>query len=128
MLLDCQVDISTRCTSFNITKGCHATSGTISGTSIAATISAWYSLTLISGICGSLCRNYIPVNDLQGSLQLRITFSHPQQVGAWANTSTTKSDLSLKFNNIEYHANMIRLSEPILAMVKSQNYTIYSKT
>ena len=132
MLLDCQVDVATRSTSLNMTKGCSSTSKTISATAIPAHgsvgNSVWYSLTLISGICGSLCRNYIPVNDLQGLLQLRITFAHPQKVGAWADTPTTKSDLSLKFTNIEYHANMIRLSEPILAMVKAQNYTIYSET
>ena len=38
------------------------------------------------------------------------------------------ADASLTFGNIEFHANMIRLSEPILAMVKSNSYSVYTES
>ena len=132
IMLDCQVDTSIRNTSINMTKGCSGTVGAIAGPSQAklgdATANRYYSLTLLSGICGSLCRNYIPVFELQGSLQLRITFANSYQFGPWSAVPTTASNSNFKFNNIEFHANMIKLSEPILEMVKAQNYTIYSET
>ena len=66
--------------------------------------------------------------ELQGSLSMRIMFANSTQIGKWDAAPTTTSNSNFKFNNIEFHANMIKLSEPILAMVKSQNYTMYSET
>ena len=109
-------------------KGCYNTVGSARGLTLAKSgvgSSAFYSITLLSGICGSLCRSYIPVFALQESLQLRITFANSNQFGAWGAAPTTASNANFKFNNIEFPANMIKLSEPILAMVKAQNYTIF---
>ena len=56
ILLDAQVPPTLRNTSLNITKGCHATLGTLAG--LTHTInSRYYTPTLISGIVGSLARN-----------------------------------------------------------------------
>ena len=82
--------------------------------------SSVYSITFISGLVESLCHNYIPVNDLEGSPQIRITLALASRVGKWSHPPNN-GDASLTFSNIEFHANMIRLSEPILAMVKSNN-------
>jgi len=130
IMLDCQVEPSVRNTSLNMTQGCSGTYAAIAGPTLnksGAGSTAFYSLTLHSGICGSLCRSYIPVFELQGSLQLRITFANSNQFGAWAAAPTTTSNSNFKFNNIEFHANMIKLSEPILEMVKAQNYTNIQK-
>ena len=128
MLLDCQVDPSIRCSSLNATKGCDADGG-IKGSELAATgtdaASAYYSITLLSGIVGSLCRNYIPVNELEGSIQIRVTLATSTSACHWTTAPNTDK---LVFSDIEFHANMIKLSEPILAMVKSNNYTIYTES
>ena len=86
----------------------------------------YFSITFISGIVGSLCRNYIPVNDLEGSLQIRCTFAPAARVGKWS-ALPNNTDTSLTFNQIEFHANMIRLSDSVLSMVKADNYTIYTE-
>ena len=71
-----QVDQSARITSLNMTMGCGTTTDTPAlGSEFNATADKWYSITLLSAIVGSLARNYIPVNDLQGCIQIRITLS-----------------------------------------------------
>ena len=129
MLLDCQVDPYLRRGALNATKGCDAAGG-IKGSTLSASgtagNSAFYSVTLLSGIVGSLCRNYIPVNELEGSIQIRVTLAASTSACKWT-TAPTNTD-QLVFSDIEFHANMIKLSEPILAMVKSNNYTIYTES
>ena len=112
ILMGTQVDLSTRATSFNITKGCSSTYATLAGTNIAKhsvndANGQWYSLTLLSGICGSLSRSYIPVFELQGSLSMRITFATSLQIGKWDAAPTTTSNSNFKFNKIEFHANYV---------------------
>ena len=76
MLTDCQVDASNRCTCLNETKGFSSQYRHIEGTQIAATTgTAWYSTTLLSGVCGSLCRSYIPVNSLEESFTYNVCSS-----------------------------------------------------
>ena len=61
-------------------KDGNGTYGTLTGTALAATTgTAWYLTTLLLGVCGSLCRSYIPVISLEGSIQLYIMIAHPCQ-------------------------------------------------
>ena len=128
MLLDCQVDPYLRRGSLNSIKGCDPDGG-IKGSALAATgnagSSAFYSITFLSGIVGSLCRNYIPVNELEGSIQIRVTLA--TSTSACHLTTAPDSD-KLVFSDIEFHAYMIKLSVPVLAMVNSNNYTIYTES
>jgi hypothetical protein len=66
LLLDAQVDPSLRNTALSLTKGCNYTYGYIKGAQIATAGTQYFTTTLLSGIVGSLARNYIPVNELQG--------------------------------------------------------------
>ena len=129
IMIDTQVDASARVSSLNMTAGC-GTDGDARGARIenGAANGKWFSLTLLSGIVGSLSRNYIPVNDLQGSIQIRITFSDYKQVGKWDTNLNTGSNDAIKFSNIEFHANMIKLGPEVLSMIRTQEYTIYSET
>ena len=95
-LLDCQVDKDTRGNSLNITKGCKS-DGTAPGAIINTTKSMYFSITFISGKVGSLCRNYIPVNALEGSLQIRCTFAPAARVGKWS-ALPNNTDTSLTCN------------------------------
>ena len=128
-MLDCQVEQSTRITGFNLTQG---TGTTLDQPGLGETFGAagnrFYSITLISGIVGCLCKNYIPVNDLQGSLQVRITLAHWNEIGRWTTPLATDSDAALSIRNIEFHCNMIKLSPQVLSMIRSPEYTIYSET
>ena len=109
MLLDCQVDPKIRYRSLNATKGCcTVATSTAAYSTINTTNSAVYTITFISGIVGSLCRNYIPVSDLEGSLQIRVTLALATRVGKWSD-APNNGESSLTFDNIEFHANMIRL-------------------
>ena len=68
LLLDAQVPPTLRNTSLHRTKECSAALGTIAGVRpLTHGNSAYYTTTLISGLVGSLCRGYLPVNDLSGS-------------------------------------------------------------
>ena len=93
-----------------------------------ATGNRYYSITLTSGIVGCLCKNYVPVNDLQGSIQVRITLAHWNEVGHWTTLLATESDAALSIRNIEFHCNMIKLTPHVLSMLQSPEYTIYSET
>ena len=123
LLLDSQVPTNLRNTSYNMTKGCNATAGTIAGVAIAANGSRYYTTTLISGIVGSLARNYIPVNELQGSIQIRITIVGIAQT-TWVTAAATASP-AFTIDNIEFHANMIRVAPDVMNMIRSREYTIY---
>ena len=128
-LLDAQVDQSSRITGLNMTMGCGTTTATPSlGSTFGAAGDKWYSITLLSGIVGSLARNYIPVNDIQGSIQIRITLSHYNQLGKWTTELHTKDDNCIDVKSIEFHANMIKLSPEVMSMRRSPEYTIYSET
>ena len=62
--------------------GCNQTYGGMKGQTCAKNATPYFTTTLISGIGGSLARNYIPVNDLQGSIQIKITLvSRKQTIG-----------------------------------------------
>ena len=129
LLLDTQIDQSTRINGLNLTMGCGTTLNAPGlGAALAANGSNWYSITLLSGIVGSLARNYIPVNDLQGSIQIRITLAHWNQIGIWSTALAADSDAAISIQNIEFHANMIKLSPEVMAMIRSPEYTIYSET
>ena len=128
VLLDSQVPPNLRNTSLNMTKGCHATLGTIGGVGpLTHGNSAYYTTTLISGICGSLCRGYLPVNDLSGSVQIRITLVKLNQT-KWDVAPASTADAVVTFSNIEFHCNMIRLDPSVMSMVRSPEYTIYSES
>ena len=101
-----------------MTAGC-GTAGDALGVGIAAAGSAWFSLTLLSGIVGSLARNYIPMNDLQGSIQIKITFSVYTQVGKWTTDLHTASNTTIYFSKIEIRANMIKLGSEVLSMIRT---------
>ena len=109
LLLDSQVDQSSRVNGLNMTMGC-GTSLTApgQGSPLGAAGSNWYSITLLSGIVGSLARYYIPVNELQGSLQIRITLAHWNQIGCWTTALAADSDDAVMIQNIEFHANMVK--------------------
>ena len=101
--------------------------GAIKGTTLAKSANGYYfTTTLISGIVGSLARNYIPVNDLQGSIQIRITLV-PLTQTSW-DAAPTAASATLTVSNIEFHANMIKLSPEVMSMVCSQEYMIFSET
>ena len=87
------------------------------GESFAATGDRYYSITLISGIVGCHCKNYIPVNDLQGSIQVRITLAHWNELGKYTTALAVDSGAALSIRNIEFHCNMIKLSPHILSVV-----------
>ena len=129
LLIDCQVEQSARITGLNLTMGCGTTLDAPGlGESFPANGDRYYSITLLSGICGSLARNYIPVNDLSGSIQVRITLSHWNQIGRWTTPLATDSDACINVRNIEMHCNMVHLSPHVLSMIRSPEYTIYSET
>ena len=46
-------------------------------------------------------------------------------VGKWS-AAPNKTDTILTFNQIEFHVNIIRLSDSVLSMVKSDSYAIYT--
>ena len=129
ILIDTQVESSARKTNLNMTVGCSATNNLL-GTTITngAANGKWFSITLLSGIVGSLARNYIPVNDLQGSIQIRFTFSSYNQVGKWTTDLHTANNEAISFSNIEFHGNFISLSPEVMSMVRTSEYTIYSET
>ena len=128
-MLDCQVDQSTRITGLNLTQGAGTTLAQPGlGETFPAAGNRYYSITLISGIVGCLCKNYVPVNDLQGSLQVRITLAHWNEVGNWTTQLATDSDAALSIRNIEMHCCMIKLTPHVLSMIRSPEYTIYSET
>ena len=81
------------------------------------------------GIVGSLCQNSIPVNDLEveGSLQMRVTRALTSQGGKWSDTPNNAVE-SLTFRNIEFYANMIRLSDAVLALVNTKSCTMYTES
>ena len=132
ILLDAQVPPNLRNTSLNMTKGCNATLGTIAGVGPSGHGGAnpvYYTTTLISGIVGSLCRGYLPVNDLNGSIQIRITIVSPSQV-TWdtAAPATPTAANNVTLSNIEFHCNMIRLDPSVMSMIRSPEYTMYSES
>ena len=124
MLMDSQVDSSIRNTCFNMSKGSNVDS---TATTINHGVSVWYSTTLISGIVGSLARNYIPTGSLLGSLQIKITLSNFQQLGRWT-TPTTTSNANFSISGIEFHSHFIKLSPEVMSMIQSPQYTIYSES
>ena len=129
MLMDCQVDQSARITSLNVTQGAGTTLAEPAvGESFPAAGDRYYSVTLLSGIVGSLCRSYIPVNDLQGSLQIRITLAHWNEIGKYTTALAVDSDAALSIRNVQFHCNMIKLSPHVLSMIRSPEYQIYSET
>ena len=77
---------------------------------------------------GVSCKNFVPVNDLQGNLQVRITLAHWNEIGNWTTQLAVDSDAALSVRNIEFHCNMIKLSPHVLSMVRSPEYTIFSET
>jgi len=87
-----------------MTKGCNSTYGEIKGSTITTLGTQYFTTTLLSGIVGSLARNYIPVNDLQGSIQIRITIESASQV-TWSVAPTANPSFTI--SNIEFHGNMI---------------------
>ena len=101
LLLDAQVPPTLRNTSLNMTKGCNATLGTIAGLTQTTGASRYYTTTLLSGIVGSLARNYIPVNELQGSIQIRITLVGIAQT-TWADTPDVNTDVSVTFPTLNF--------------------------
>ena len=115
--------VSARNTSLNITKGCNngstaansAYGPTLTHGGTSTSNNVWFSTTLLSGICGSLCRSYIPVFDLQGSLQIRVTFSQWYQLGKYSAQPALEANSIINIGSIEMHCNMIKLSEPVLA-------------
>lgn len=125
LLLDAQVDLSSRNTQYSLTKGCNLSYGEIKGTPIATTATRYFTTTLISSIVGSLARSYIPVNDLQGSIQIRITIVGNKGV-TWAAAPTANPAFTI--SNIEFHCNMIKLSPEVMSMIRSPEYTIYSES
>ena len=76
-------------------------------------------------IVGSLARSYIPVNDLQGSIQIRITIVGTKGV-TWSAAPTASPAFTI--SNIEFHSNMIKLSPEVMSMVRSPEYTIFSES
>ena len=86
-----------------MTKGCNASFATIAESSQTIGVNRFYTTTLISGIVGSLARNYIRVNELHANPVFTIQF-------------------------IEFHANMICLGSEVMSMIRSPKYTIYSET
>ena len=114
-------------TSLNMTKGCNATLGTIVGLTQTTGASRYYTTTLLSGIVGSLARNYIPVNELQESIQIRITLVGIAQT-TWNVIPNPNTSAAVTFSNIEFHANMIRVGPEVMSMIRSTEYTIYSET
>ena len=90
---DFQVDNNTCITTLNVAKGCQASAV---GPKLVSAQSYWFSLTLLSGICGSLCQNYITVNDLKGSLQHRITFAEVKKLGKWEAAPTPADNTATK--------------------------------
>ena len=75
LLLDTQVSAIDRAQCLSITKGCHATAGTMTGQTVThgAANGKYYTTTLLSGVVGSLARTYIPLFALAGNLSIRIT-------------------------------------------------------
>ena len=61
IFLDTQVNARDRCQSLNITKGCYATAGDMTGLTIDKDVKHYYLTTLISGVVGSLAHAYIPL-------------------------------------------------------------------
>ena len=70
----------------------------------------YFTTTLLSGIVGSLAWNYISVNELQGSIHIRITIVNAQQV-TWSAAPTATPAFTI--SNLEFHANMIKLSPEV---------------
>ena len=127
LLLDSQVDPSLRNTSYNITKGYNQTYGDIKGTTYTTATTAYFTTTLLSGIVGSLARNYIPVNELQGSIQIRITLVGVAQT-TWNPIPNPNTNVAVTVSNLEFHANMILLSPDVMSMIRAPEYTIYSES
>ena len=129
LLLDTQEEHSARISGLNLTMGCGTTLDQPGlGETFGAPGDRYYSVSLLSVICGSLACNFVAVNDLQGSIKIRITLSHWNQIGHWTTALAADSDAALNVRNIEYHANMVKLSPHVLSMVRSPEYTIYSET
>ena len=71
--------------SFNVTKGCCTVpTGTEVGSFLNAPNSGVCTISFISGMSGSLCQNYISVNDLEESLQIHVTLALASRVGKWS--------------------------------------------
>ena len=104
MLMDSQVDSSIRNTCFHMSKGSNVDS---TATTINPAGTKWFSTTLISGIVGSLARNYIPTGSLLGSIQIKITLSNFQQLGQWLNAPTTTTNANFTLSEIDFHSHFI---------------------
>jgi hypothetical protein len=129
-MLDCQVDPSVRNTSLNMTKGCSATYAAIAGPTLnksGAGSTAFYSLTLHSGICGSLCRSFIPVFELQGSIaQFKDLSIAGTSIEINNPLSTSTITLSPGVDGVVQVEGAFRL-ENVSPVVSTPNYTgIYS--
>ena len=125
MVMDSQEDSSIRNTCFHMSKGSNVDS---TATTINPAGTKWFSTTLISGIVGSLARNYIPTGSLLGSLQKKITLSNYQQLGQWSTAPNTTSNANFSISDIEFHSNFIKLSPEVMSMIQSPEYTIYSES
>ena len=123
MLTDISVEPNYRATVMSLLKGCNFTVGDPTGVTIAGAEAKYFSTTLISGVVGSLARSYIPIFALDGPIQIKITLVNNVQAGFWSATPTA----NFSIDNIEYHANMIRLSDSVMSMIQSPSYTIYSE-
>lgn len=128
-LLDCTVDKNARHHQYNMLMGCSASTATadmLDGASVAVSTTRTYSISLLSGILGSLCKSYLPIYLLNGNLQLRIQ---------WNDDATsvippaTGNVVALKFSEIKYVCNLIMLNDRIIdTITDSEETVLYSES
>ena len=67
----------------SIMKGCHNTTGNMTGLAVVRTGATYYTTTLPSGSIGSLVSTYIPLFALSGNLTIRITTNTAGKALQW---------------------------------------------
>ncbi|CAN0070001.1 unnamed protein product [Heterosigma akashiwo] len=118
MLLDSLVNPADRAHALNLSKGCNATQGNMTGVQVDSESSKWFSTQLISGVVGTLCKSYIPTYALSGNIEIRITLNSATKHAA----GTTLTGFTL--TSVQFHANFVHLNDKIISAITPSDGTI----
>jgi hypothetical protein len=85
-----------------------------------------FSIQLLSGVCGTLARSYVPVYDLTGNLELRIQLNLPAKVQAVYGSYTT-ANCAYYIDNVTFHCNFIKLDPMTINEIRTPVYDIHTE-
>lgn len=124
-IFDSSVDPSDRGACFAIERG--SISASILSSQIAAAGTQYFCTSLLSGVVGTLSRNYIPTFALNGNLEFRLQLNLPAKALSQI-TAGAAAGCLYTVDNLEFHANYIRLHPEIIASISVPVYDIHTES